>query len=235
MMQFRQDVSEVRHRSAARAILVRGLVLAAGTAAAILSGGLACGKGRDQRLCQAAHLKDPIAYTKAVENARSERDSLYHDPKTSPVAKEDLPGWKGLEFYPVKPSYVLEGRLVRRLKPIPLKIPDTGGETREAEEIGYFLVDLGAGPEKLTVFHMLQSDSLFLPFLDATSGEETYPAGRYLELQDLGQERYRLDFNLAYNPYCAYGGDWSCPITPQSNRLKAAIRAGERGYKYLHQ
>jgi uncharacterized protein (DUF1684 family) len=150
------------------------------------------------------------------------------------VAKEDLPSWKGLEFYPVKPSYVLEGPLIRRAKPVPVEIPDTGGEKRKAENIGYFLVDLGAGPEKLSVYRMLESGSLFLPFLDATTGAETYPAGRYLELEKLGGDRYRLDFNLAYNPYCAYGGDWSCPVTPESNRLKAAVRAGERGYKFLH-
>ena len=231
MMQFRQDTSEDSGSFVSRAAALGWLLLSC----ALLAGGLGCRSQSEERLCRSARLDDPAAYVKSVELARSERDSLFHLPDSSPVAKEDLPGWKGLEFYPVKPSYVLEGPLIRTAKPVPLTIPDTGGETRKAQKIGYFLVDLGAGPENLSVFRMLESDSLFLPFLDATSGAETYPAGRYLELQKLGDDRYRLDFNLAYNPYCAYGGDWSCPITPESNRLKAAVRAGERGYKFLHE
>ncbi len=231
MTRIRQDTSEDSRffallNSAPRALL---------WSCAILLGGLGCQSQPEGKLCQPAQLDDPAAYTKSVEEARSERDSLFHLPDSSPVAKEDIPDWKGLEFYPVEPSYVLDGPLIRRAKAVPVEIPDSGGETRKAENIGYFLLDLGAGPEKLSVFHMLESDSLFLPFLDATSGAETYPAGRYLELEKLGDDRYRLDFNLAYNPYCAYGGDWSCPITPESNRLKAAVRAGERGYKFLHE
>ena len=120
------------------------------------------------------------------------------------------------------------------MKPRPVEIPDTGGEVRAAVEVGYFLLDLGAGPERLPLFRMEESGGFFLPFTDATTEVETYPAGRYLEVEALGGDRFRLDFNLAYNPYCAYGGDWSCPITPESNRLQAAVRAGERGYRYLH-
>jgi hypothetical protein len=113
-----------------------------------------------------------------------------------------------------------------------VEIADTAGGLREAEEVGYFILDLGAGEERLPVFRMQEGGHWFLPFLDATSEIETYPAGRYLEIEDLGGGRFRLDFNRAYNPYCAYGGDWSCPMTPESNRLKAAVRAGEKGYRH---
>ena len=69
---------------------------------------------------------------------------------------------------------------------------------------------------------------LFLPFVDALAGHETYGAGRYLEPEEAAGKRVHVDFNLAYNPYCAYNERWSCPITPAENRLKVAIRAGEK-------
>ena len=71
-------------------------------------------------------------------------------------------------------------------------------------------------------------DHFFLPFVDTLAGEETYPAGRYLEPVQLEGNTFRIDFNQAYNPYCAYGDNWSCPITPAENRLSVPIRAGEK-------
>jgi uncharacterized protein (DUF1684 family) len=70
----------------------------------------------------------------------------------------------------------------------------------------------------------------FLPFADALAGVETYGAGRYLEPEPVGDGQFVVDFNLAYNPYCAYNDDWSCPITPRENRLTVPIRAGEKLY-----
>ncbi len=207
-----------------------GLLLGGG--AGFLLGG--CAKKSASDLCRPVHLKDTAAYVAHIEDLRHKREEAYRREEGSPIPAEELPHWKGLEFYPVDPRYLLEGPLVRWLEPRPTSIPDTGGEDRPAEEIGYFLLDLGAGEEKLPVYHMLKDDELFLPFLDATTEVETYPAGRYLDLVPLGHDRYRLDFNMAYNPYCAYGDAWSCPITPERNRLKAAVRAGEKGYRYQH-
>ena len=68
----------------------------------------------------------------------------------------------------------------------------------------------------------------FLPFVDSLANQETYGAGRYLEPEPLGDGRFAIDFNYAYNPYCAYNDAWSCPLTPFDNRLKVAIRAGEK-------
>ena len=71
-------------------------------------------------------------------------------------------------------------------------------------------------------------DSVFVPFLDATSGTETYGAGRYLDLEAEPDGRYALDFNLAYHPYCVYAPTYSCPLTTAENRLPIRIEAGER-------
>ena len=78
---------------------------------------------------------------------------------------------------------------------------------------------------------MNDSGELFLPFADATSGVETYGAGRYLEPEALPDGRMSVDFNYAYNPYCAYNERWSCPITPAENRIDVPIRGGERIFR----
>ena len=79
---------------------------------------------------------------------------------------------------------------------------------------------------ELTVF--ASGYGFFLPFVDNLAGSETYPAGRYLEPEPLPDGKYLIDFNQAYNPYCAYNEHWSCPLTPFENRLKVPIRAGEK-------
>jgi uncharacterized protein (DUF1684 family) len=96
-------------------------------------------------------------------------------------------------------------------------------------------LDLGAGVERLPVYQLLDlgpesAGHLFVPFMDATSVIETYPAGRYLEVEQIEPGRYLVDLNLAYNPLCAYGGTFNCPITPPESRLRAAVRGGELGY-----
>jgi uncharacterized protein (DUF1684 family) len=83
---------------------------------------------------------------------------------------------------------------------------------------------------QLTIYQ--NENGYFLPFVDALAGKETYPAGRYLEPEELYGNHFLVDFNLAYNPYCAYNEMWSCPITPAENRLKVPIRAGEKMFEH---
>jgi len=83
----------------------------------------------------------------------------------------------------------------------------------------------------LTLFKDLHGAELFLPFADATSGHETYSAGRYIDPHMLPDGRVEVDFNYAYNPYCAYNERWSCPLTPAENRIKVEVRAGEKNFE----
>jgi len=83
-------------------------------------------------------------------------------------------------------------------------------------------------PAQLTVYR--NELGFFLPFVDSLAGGETYGAGRYLEPTELPDGRFEVDFNFAYNPYCAYNENWSCPITPAENRIKAPVRAGEMSF-----
>jgi len=79
---------------------------------------------------------------------------------------------------------------------------------------------------ELTIYQ--SEHGFFLPFVDSLAGSETYAAGRYLEPEPLPGGHFLVDFNIAYNPYCAYNEMWSCPLTPAENRLKVAVRAGEK-------
>ncbi|NIW46752.1 MAG: DUF1684 domain-containing protein, partial [Gammaproteobacteria bacterium] len=85
--------------------------------------------------------------------------------------------------------------------------------------------------EKATLTIYMNQHGFFLPFVDSLANEETYGAGRYLEPEPQPGGRFLIDFNLAYNPYCAYNERWSCPLTPWENRLKVPIRAGEKKYE----
>src|SRR5215472_16323238 len=98
------------------------------------------------------------------------------------------------------------------------------GDVQEYVRYGRLHFTVDGQAVELTLY--ADGDAYFLPFADALAGVETYGAGRYLELVPLGNGQLLVDFNLAYNPYCAYNDLWSCPITPAENRLVVPIRAG---------
>jgi uncharacterized protein (DUF1684 family) len=102
----------------------------------------------------------------------------------------------------------------------------TTDQIRQATRYGRFAFMVDGQEVKLTVYET--PHGYFLPFTDINAGTETYPAGRYLEPDELPDGRLHVDFNQAYNPFCAFNAGWSCPVTPAENRLKVAIRAGEK-------
>ena len=102
------------------------------------------------------------------------------------------------------------------------------GSTEHLPRAGKVRFDVGGERASLAAFS--QGDGLFIPCRDSTSGSETYAAGRYVEAEPLGDGRFELDFNRAYNPYCAYNDAWRCPLPPRENWLTVAIRAGELSF-----
>ena len=115
-------------------------------------------------------------------------------------------------------------------EPSNFQIPTSDGKLRPAHRAGILRFELGGAPRQLTAYTFDGGDgeSLFVPFLDQTSGNETYGAGRYLDLEPELDGTYSLDFNLAYHPSCVYDAKFSCPLTPAENRLPVRIEAGER-------
>jgi uncharacterized protein (DUF1684 family) len=137
----------------------------------------------------------------------------------------------GLEYYPINWNYRFEGPVQRYPNPAKIRMITTSGETRDAIKYGYIRFVLKGKEFKLEVYRLLDLDEknlLFVPFIDANVGKETYPAGRYIDLIEKDNGLYVIDFNMAYNPSCAYGGSFPCPVTPEENRITVAVPAGEK-------
>lgn len=209
-------------------------ILAPVALAIVVGTGGGCGDGQPPDLCRVATPDDVEGYIAGVEERRAGREQAFRTAEWSPVPVETRASWDGLQYFPVDPTMRFVGPLVRKTNGRDFDIVTTTGELRPCREIGYFLLDLGAGPEKLPVYELrdqrADEQHLFVPFGDATTGDETYPAGRYLEVLEIERGQYLLDFNAAYNPSCAYGGSFQCPVAPPESHMKAAIRAGERGW-----
>jgi uncharacterized protein (DUF1684 family) len=107
-----------------------------------------------------------------------------------------------------------------------IEMQTTTGDIQVYERYGKFRFKVDDQTAELTIYH--SPDGFFLPFVDSLARKDTYPAGRYLEPEPMGKNRFKVNFNLAYNPYCAYNEYWSCPLTPFENRLRVPIRAGEK-------
>jgi uncharacterized protein (DUF1684 family) len=107
-----------------------------------------------------------------------------------------------------------------------MQMQTTTGDVQMYIRYGHFKFSVEGQETVLTIYQ--GEHGYFLPFVDSLAGKETYPAGRYLEPEELPGNHFLVDFNIAYNPYCAYNEAWSCPITPAENRVKVPIRAGEK-------
>jgi uncharacterized protein len=173
------------------------------------------------------------SYQAALEGYRKEKDAFFKTSPHSPIPAAEREAFEGLPYYPLDVDLVFEGLALEPYagdEPTSFQIPTSDGKLRPARRAGTFTFELGGAPRRLTAytFETGQSDSLFVPFLDETSGHETYGAGRYLDLEPDEDGTYAIDFNLAYHPSCVYAPQYSCPLTPAENRLATRIEAGER-------
>jgi len=161
-----------------------------------------------------------------LQNFRKRKDEFFLHDSYSPLTPQQKASFAGLSYFLENESLNLmveiecfpEGKMIQ--------IQTNTGDVQVYERFGRFSFEVDGEPASLTVY--INPNGFFLPFVDALAGEETYPAGRYLEPEQLLDGRFSIDFNLAYNPYCAYNANWSCPITPAENRLNVPIRAGEK-------
>ncbi|HLF25433.1 MAG TPA: DUF1684 domain-containing protein [Anaerolineae bacterium] len=160
---------------------------------------------------------------------REKNDYFKHDPY-SPISPEQRKTFQGLRYYPENPAL----RLVTTIAEYPDKprvtMATSTGEVRPYLKYGQFTFEVNGASAALQVYQDTEQAYFFLPFVDATAGEETYESGRYLEIEPAGGGKFLIDFNMAYNPYCAYSPQWSCPIPPKENRLSVKIEAGEKKY-----
>ncbi|MGA2504097.1 MAG: DUF1684 domain-containing protein [Anaerolineales bacterium] len=161
-----------------------------------------------------------------LESFRAEKDEFFAKHLQSPLTHAQKHEFKGLKYYPENPGLRLEIPVEVFPTQENVSIQTTGDEPQLYKRYGRLKFEVEGQGAELTVYS--NQDGFFLPFVDSLAGKETYPAGRYIEVEQLKNGKFLVDFNLAYNPYCAYNDAWSCPLTPAENRLKVAIRAGEK-------
>ena len=164
---------------------------------------------------------------------RQRRDHFFGHHAHSPLTDEQRSWFTGLDYFPEREDLVLTLPLDESGEGIGevVEIPTTDGLTKSFVRAGRIGFDVDGEPVALTVFRDGERGSFFIPFRDASAGEETYEVGRYLEPQSRPDGALDVDFNYAYNPFCAYGEGWSCPIPPEENVLGIVIPAGERAFR----
>lgn len=161
-----------------------------------------------------------------LKEFRAEKDEFFASHPQSPLSHAQKHTFNGLKYFPENPALRLEVTVEVFPTQEMVSIQTSGGVPQTYQRYGRFKFGVDGQAAELTLYS--SQDGFFLPFADSLAGRETYPAGRYLEVEKMSGGKFRVDFNLAYNPYCAYNDQWSCPLTPAENRLKVAIRAGEK-------
>jgi uncharacterized protein len=179
-------------------------------------------------------------YAKALAAYRKDKDEFFKESDQSPIPEADRAAFTGLKYYP--PFFALRQEVQIEVLPdgenVNTQFATTDGDTRLYQRYCKVRFTVEGQEYSLTGYRTADDpdadEGIFIPFRDALSGKETYGAGRYIDMQDEhehdGVKFGVLDFNLAYNPYCAYDDGYSCPITPAENTLSVAIYAGERNY-----
>jgi uncharacterized protein (DUF1684 family) len=174
----------------------------------------------------------PAGWEEELAQWRRDKDDMFRNSPNSPLHDSFKAAFAGLDYYPVDPSLRYEGKLAIDPRPARQIIVGTEGERRPAERWARFAFERDGRVHTLQVFRLMGVDrgSVFFAFSDETTGRETYPAGRYVD-PEIGEDgSVVVDFNRAYFPFCAYGKEYDCPITPAENRLDIPILAGEKGW-----
>lgn len=174
---------------------------------------------------------DPNAdYAAKLDRERAAKDAAFRRQVDQPIPADRMNDLLPLKYFPTDLSYVVPASLTPAAVRTPLQVPTSTGQMRAMEVVGTLEFTLKG--QRLSLAALVEAgappDQLFVPFMDATSGSETYAAGRYLEIPRTATGIYTIDFNRAFQPYCAYNHSYDCPYPPPSNRLTMAIRAGER-------
>jgi len=171
-----------------------------------------------------------------IQAEREQKNLFFKEHSQSPIPPEGRSAFEGLNYYPPDQNYRFEIELHEHGTKEKIKVQDTQGNEREFLRWGEFKFKISDTDCQLQAYKSSpEEDRLFVPFRDATSGKETYGSGRYLDLEtgkhQISEGKWIVDFNEAYNPWCAYSKDYACPFTPPENWLKIPIYAGEKNYK----
>lgn len=160
---------------------------------------------------------------------RKMKDEFYAQDHQSPLTPAQKNGFKGLQYFPENEDLRLEIRVEKFPEQKQLQMQTSTGDVQTYTRYGRVKFKVEGQDAELTLYS--SHHGFFLPFVDSQAGETTYGAGRYLDPEQLPNGKFLIDFNVAYNPYCAYNESFSCPIPPAENRLSIPIKAGEKNFK----
>ncbi|MBM4175958.1 MAG: DUF1684 domain-containing protein [Ignavibacteria bacterium] len=182
-------------------------------------------------------------YFSQIQKHRRQTDSLFKYSDTSPFKRDNSVKYTAIKWFDVNPDFVFKSRLIKYENPDTVIVLGTKGEERNQIKYGWFEFDFNKVRYKINVYKYLESDItpgremlknyLAVWFRDQTTGKETYEVGRYLEVEEESADPnylYSLDFNKAYNPYCAYTPIYSCAIPRKEDFIDLKIEAGEKKY-----
>lgn len=169
---------------------------------------------------------------------QKELNAFYKDASKSPLKDKDRKNFESLDFFKFDSNYVVNATLIKTPDSQWFNMKTTTDRVSKERVFGVLTFDLKGKSHQLKIYQgesLMQEagfeDYLFLPFLDETNGFETYGGGRYIDLKIPEGDSIEIDFNTAYNPYCAYNDKYSCPIVPRENYLKTKIEAGVKVFK----
>ncbi len=175
-----------------------------------------------------------------IAQAQSSQNKLnkeYADPNQSPLTQADLKNFKGLDFYPISQKFAVKARFTKSRNEKAFKMKTSTTRLPEYKKYGELHFEIDGKKHKLNVYQNVElikkpgyEDYLFLPFSDLTCGKDSYIGGRYIDMRFPKSDTVLVDFNTAYNPYCAYNHKYSCPIVPLENDLNVAILAGVKKF-----
>ncbi len=176
----------------------------------------------------------PTAYIEVIEKERKEKNHFMRNNGASPFADSSA-SFTELKFFSIDAKYRVNASLTPVENKKMVVLPTSDGKEQRYMEYAYASFSLDGKDCKLLILEVIDMGPnrgvLFLAFGDGTSAVESYGAGRYLDIKKVpGSTSITLDFNLAYNPYCAYNDSYSCPLPPKENLLPVAIKAGEKIY-----
>jgi uncharacterized protein (DUF1684 family) len=173
----------------------------------------------------------------ALLQSREETNKEFANTETSILPEEDIPLFHGLDYFDIKAEFRIKAKFKRIKNGEEFKMKTTTSRLPIYKPYGYITFKLKGKKYKLTIYQNIElskkegyEDYLFLPFTDLTNGDSTYGGGRYIDMKMGDLAKLTLDFNSAYNPYCAYNAKFSCPIPPTENHLEVAIEAGVKKY-----
>lgn len=168
-----------------------------------------------------------------VRQWQKEKDLFFKTHERSPLSPPEKKSFNGLKYYPFNPRYVFHGKIERFILNVNnpryyATFPTNKGTNKRYIRYGKFLFMIDGKEFTIEIYKSILGDSLFIPFKDRTNGKETYEGGRYIDAEILPGYQMILDFNMAYQPACAYNDKFVCVLPPRENMLDIPIRAGEK-------